>query len=168
MMIVRLNRRRRFSAQWLSFVIVSHSSWLFRLWFVFALSRSYHRMICADFRTIKSFFRKISKWSSLFVKWSQNDHVFSDRTFWIFSHFWNFLFRAQFVRAKVTLSSDRKYYKKDVMMMIKRNHDDQWKWWSIFFHETKECSLCAFFRFHDSSSSNSFDFTMIIISCLSR
>jgi hypothetical protein len=126
-------------------------------------------MICADFKTIKSFCRKISKWSSLFVKWSQHDHVLSDRTFWIFSHFWSFLLRIQLVRAKVTLNSDRKYYKRDVMMMmIEINHDDQWEWWSILFYKAKECFYSAFFRSHDSSSSSFFVLTMIIIFCLSR
>jgi hypothetical protein len=117
-LIVRLNRRRRFSIQWLSFVIVSHSSWLFRFWFVFALSRSYHWMICADFKTIKSFCRKISKWSCLFVKWSQNDHVFSNRTFWIFSHFWSSYF--------VLNSCERKWHSAVIESTIRKT----WWWWS--------------------------------------
>jgi hypothetical protein len=54
---------------------------MFRFSFAFALSRSYHRMICADFKTTKSF-----------VKRSQNDQVFSDRTFWILFHVWSFYF----------------------------------------------------------------------------
>jgi hypothetical protein len=76
------NRRRRFFwSEIFVCVIFSHSSWSSRLWLAFALSRSYHRMICADFKTIKSF-----------LKWSQNDHVFSDRTFWVFFHVWSFYF----------------------------------------------------------------------------
>ncbi len=57
----------------------------------------------------------------------QNDQVFcqmiSKRSCLLKSNFLNFfsrlkfLFRAQLVHAKVTLSSDREYYKKDVMMI---------------------------------------------------
>jgi hypothetical protein len=115
------NRRRRFFTQWLSFVIVSHSSWSFRFWFVFALSRSYHRMTRADFKTIESFCRKISKWSSLFVEWSSNDHVLSDSTFWILSYCWDFYF--------VLNSCTRKWHSaiiesiiRDVMMI------SRWEW----------------------------------------
>ncbi len=45
------------------------------------------------------------------------DHVFFNRTFWIFSYDWDFLSRAQFVHTKMTFSSDEKYYKRDVMMI---------------------------------------------------
>jgi hypothetical protein len=123
-------------------------------------------MICADFKTIKSFCRKISKWSSLFVKWSQNDHVFSDWTFWSFLLLLRYLFRAQSVHAKATLSCDRRYYKK--------RDDDRW-WWSTSdvtrvvlllkakcFHALRFHSLISLF------SSNFYMSVVIIISCLSR
>jgi hypothetical protein len=83
---------------------------MFRFWFAFALSRSCYRMICADFKTIK-----------FFVKWLQNDQVFSDRTFWILFHVWSFYF--------VLNSCTRKRHSaviediiKDVMMI---DDDDQ-------------------------------------------
>jgi hypothetical protein len=125
-----LNRRRRFSTQWLSFVIVSHSSWLFRLWFVFAMSRSYHRMIPADFKTIKSFCRKISKRS---CSLRSNFLNFFSRL--------KFLFRAQFLHAKVTLSDDRKYYKKDVMMI---DENDQWVMRLFRFRSQSDDALILF------------------------
>jgi hypothetical protein len=105
---------------------------------------------------IKSFCRMISKRSCLL---RSNFLNFFSRL--------KFLFRAQLVHAKVTLSDDREYYKKDVMMMIEKNRDDQWRWWSVFPHRAKKCSRSSSRR-HCSSSSNSFVLTMIIISCLSR
>jgi hypothetical protein len=73
-----LKSRKRLFHSKLSFVIVSHSSWCF-VSDLHSLCRV--RIICADFKTIKSF-----------VKWSQNDQVFSDRTFWILFHVWSFYF----------------------------------------------------------------------------
>jgi hypothetical protein len=154
MMIAQtLDHRRRFSWFKLSFVIVSHSSWCF-VSDLHSLRRV--RIICANFKTIKSF-----------VKWSQNDQVLSNRTFWIFISRLKFLFRIQFVHAKTTLNCDRKYYKK--------RDDDQW-WWStndltrfVLFLKRK---CFHTFRFHNSiflSSSNFYVlFIVIIIFCLSR
>jgi hypothetical protein len=58
------------------------------------------------------------------------------------------------VHAKVTLSSDRKYYREDVMMMIEKNRNDQWKWWSVFLSQSEKMfsfffsiSLLVFFEF---------------------
>ncbi len=93
--------------KFLSFVIVSYSSWSSRFWFAFALSRSYHQMICANFKTIKSF-----------VKWSQNDHVLLNRTFWIFFHVWSFYF--------VLNSCTRKWHSAMIENIIKKT----WWWWS--------------------------------------
>jgi hypothetical protein len=98
---------------------------------------------------------------------SKSSYSFQSNFLIFFSQL-SFLFRVQFVHVKVTLNSDRKYYKKDVMMMIERNRDDQWKWWSIFFHKAKKCFRSSFSRFHESFSSNFFVLIMIIISCLSR
>jgi hypothetical protein len=73
---------------------------------------------------------------------SQNDQVFcqmiSKRSSLFRSNFLNFisllkfLFRAQFVHAKTTLSCDRRYYK--------RRDDDRW-WWS-----TNDVTFCLFLR----------------------
>jgi hypothetical protein len=103
---------------------------MFRFWFAFALSHSYHRMICADFKTINSF-----------VKWSQNDQVFCQmilkRSSFLRSNFLNFisrlkfLFRTQLVHAKTTFSCDRRYYKE--------RDDDRW-WWL-----TNDATTCCFF-----------------------
>jgi hypothetical protein len=146
-----------FNQKFLSFVIVSHSSWSFCFWFAFALSRSYHLMICADFKTIKSF-----------IKWFQNDHVLSDRIFWIFSHVWSFYF--------VLNLCTRKWHSAVIDSIIRKT----WWWWSkeivminesddqCFSHKAKECFRSSFSRSHNSFSSNSFVLIMIIISCPSR
>jgi hypothetical protein len=60
-----------------------------------------------DLKTIKSFCQMFSKRSCSLKS-----------SFLIFFSRLSFLFRAQLVHAKVTLSSDRTYYKRDVMMMI--------------------------------------------------
>jgi hypothetical protein len=140
------NRRRRFSWFKLSFVIVSHSSWCFvsalhsfcrvRIikWSVQTSKRSSLlsnnlRTICADFKTIKSF-----------VKWSQNDQVHSDRTFWILSHVWSFYF--------VFNSCTRKRHStviediiRDVMMI---DDDDQRMMWHVLFFSQSENALILF------------------------
>jgi hypothetical protein len=93
---------------------------LFRFWFAFALSRSYHRMICADFKTIKSF-----------VKWSQNDQVLSDRTFWILSHVWSFY--------SVFNPCTRKWHSAVIESIIR----ETW-WWSIkMINEWCDCLVLA-------------------------
>ncbi len=69
-------------------------------------------MTRADFKTIKSFcqilFNQSCSLESNFLLFSHNRDAFS---------------RAQFVHAKMRLRSDRKYYKKNVMIMISENDD---------------------------------------------
>jgi hypothetical protein len=151
-------------------VIVSHSSWLFRLWiciYSVAFESSFVIMTFSnDLKTIRFFCRMISKRLSLFVEWSSIDHVFSYRTFWSFFSLQRFLFRAQLVHAKTTLNCDRRYYKK--------RDDNRW-WWStnnvtrvVSFSERK-CSHVL--RSHNSIflfSSSFYMFVVIIISYLSR
>jgi hypothetical protein len=171
------NRRRRFL--WL--ILVSHRRrrflWfklsfdrftfvlLFRFWFAFALSRPYHRMICAGFKTTKSFCQMISKRSSLFVKWSQNDQVFSDRTFWILSHVWGF-YSALNSCTRKRHSAVIEDIIRDVMMI---DDDDQRMMWRFVSFSERKCFHTL--RSHSSIflfSSNSDLSAVIIISCLSR
>ncbi len=109
---------------------------MFRFWFAFALSRSYH--LCR----------------------LQNDQVFcqmiSKRSSFLRSNFLNFvsrlkfLFRTQLVHAKTTLSCDRRYYKRRV--------DDRWKWSTndvIVWSSLSKRKCFHFFRFQYMFSSNS-------------
>ncbi len=81
-------------------------------------------MICADFKTIKSF-----------VKWSQNDHVFSDRTFWDFFHVWSFYF--------VLNPCTRKWHSAVIESTIR----ETW-WWSMkMINNWCDCLVDAFILF---------------------
>ncbi len=144
MTVLTSNRRRRFfwsilvsNRERLSFKIVIRDRFtfvlMFRLWFAFALSRSYH--LCR----------------------LQNDQVFcqmiSKRSSSLRSNFLNFvsrlkfLFRIQFVHAKTTFSCDRRYYKRRV--------DDRWEWSTsdvtVWFSLSERKSF-RFCRSHSSSS----------------
>ncbi len=66
----------------------------------------------ADFKTIKSFCQMLFKRSCLL-----------ESNLLLFSHNRNAFFRAQPVHAKIEFSSDREYYKEDVMMLINENDD---------------------------------------------
>jgi hypothetical protein len=108
---------------------------MFRFWFAFALSRSYH--LCR-LQNDQVFCQMISKRSSSF---RSNFLNFISRL--------KFLFRTQSVHAKSTFSCDRRYYKKRV--------DDRWKWstndmtvWSSF----SERKCFYFFRSQYLSSSS--------------
>jgi hypothetical protein len=127
MMIVQTsNRRRRFSASLSSQIAKAICSikvdicnrFTFALFdrFVFDL-HSLCRVRIVEWSV------QTSKRLSLFVKWSQNDHVFSNRTFWIFLYSWDFFILYHFVHAKVTLSDDRRYY---------REHDDDQRMMWLF------------------------------------
>ncbi len=116
-------------------MIVSHSSWCFvsdlhslcrvRIieWSVQTSKRS--SLLSNDLKTIKSF-----------IKWSQNDQVFSDRTFWILSHVWSFY--------SVLNSCTRKRHSaviediiRNVMMI---DDDDQRMMWRFVFFSERKCS----------------------------
>jgi hypothetical protein len=160
-----LKSRKRLFHSKLSFVIVSHSSCclvsdlhsLCRVriieWSVQILKRS--SLLSNDLKTIKSF-----------VKWSQNDQVFSDRTFWILSHVWSFYF--------VFNSCTRKRHSAAIEDIIRNvmmiDDDDQRMMWRFVFFSKQKCFHT--FRSHDSiflfSSSFYVLFIVIIISCLSR
>jgi hypothetical protein len=174
MIVQSSNRRRRFSTQWLSFVIVSHSSWLICLMFVliasslicicsvaFVSSNDLCRLqndqvfLSKDLKMIKSFCQMISKRScSLRLNFLK------------FSSSLRYLFRAQFVHAKTTLSCDRRYYRE--------RDDDRW-WWStndvtrvVLFLRAKCFHALRFHNLISLFSSNFYMLVVIIISCLSR
>jgi hypothetical protein len=137
---------------------------MFRFWFAFALSRSYH--LCR-LQNDQVFCQMISKRSSSLKS-----------NFLNFISFWKFLFLIQFVHAKTTFSCDRKYYKE--------RDDDRW-WWSasdvtrfVLFSE-QQCShtfrsqfdshvlvesLCLVYRDHHFLSVSLKLLCDMLVSCL--
>jgi hypothetical protein len=104
-------------------------------------------MICADFKTIKSF-----------VKWSQNDQILSDRIFWILSHVWSFYF--------VLNSCTRKRHSTVIENIIKNvmmiDDDNQRMMWHVLFFFQSD-NVFIFFDFIIRFSC----FRRIFMSCLS-
>jgi hypothetical protein len=131
------NRRRRFfwlTAHWnrLTFVLIVS------FFDVDVLSRSNYRM-----RWV--FCQMFSKRLSLFIEWSRNDQVLSNRTFWNFFSDWDFYF--------VLISCTRKRHSAMIEDIIENvimiDENDQRIWWFWFsLSKRKNFRSC---RFHNSS-----------------
>ncbi len=113
---------------------------------------------------IESFVKWFRKWLNSFVKCSLNDHIFSNRTFWIFLLDWGFYF--------VLNPCTRKRHSTMIESIIKNvmiiDENDQWMMWLSHSRSQSENAFILFNLITLSLCLRRFYSVVIIISCLSR